>query len=235
MIPKFCLGLLFAAALSGDLSAEVYEEFDVAQGAETPLMASPPWAQKGEAMEFSDGKLVQHISPSPEEGSSCYYISPTLSGLIGDGNRDYGIEFKVKPLGDVLRQGNSHYANLLVAWSDAQKCYNLTIDLSSRDVGDGQSEGGLLGGGNAMAEAAAGINWEKPRTIFIGYEAKDRLFHLYVDGESVGTIPADTLGSDPVPEFFDRIVFGDSTSGQGGDVAAEWYFVRVQTENKPAH
>ena len=74
----FCL----MVAAFADLGADVVAEFDVATGADTPLMAAPPWILEGEAMENSEGKLVQHVSPPPERGTYSHYISPELGGLI---------------------------------------------------------------------------------------------------------------------------------------------------------
>ena len=228
------LVLSLTAGGLASLHAEVVAEFDVATGADTPLMASPPWTLKGEAMESSEGKLVQHLSPAPEGGSYSHYVSPELGGLIGEGTKDYGIEFKIKPLGDIPKEGNSNYANLLVAWSDNQKSYNVTIDASIVDASEDFSNGGLNGAGNQMVKVAEDIDWTKARTIFIGYEARKQIFHVYVDGEEVASVPAESLASDPIPEFFDRVIFGDTTSGQGNDVKAEWSSVRILTEAKPS-
>ena len=234
MVLKISCLVLSLAAAAQTLRADTVTEFDVATGADTPLMASPPWTLKGEAMENSDGKLVQHLSASPEGGSYSHFISPELGGLIGDGTRDYGIEFKVKPLGDIPREGNSKYANLLVAWSDHQKSYNLTIDASLQDASEDFSNGGLNGAGNQMVKVAENIDWTEARTIFIGYEAQKQIFHVYVDGQEVASVPPESLASDPIPEFFDRVIFGDTTSGQGNDVKAEWSSVRVVTDPKPS-
>ena len=233
MLFRFSWMLLGLCAGAAALRADTVAEFDVAT-ADTPLMASPPWTLKGEAMESSDGKLVQHLSGSPERGGVSYYISPELGGLIGDGTRDYGIEFKVRPLGDIPHEGNSHYANLAVAWSDGQKSYNLTVDASPRDAGGDFTDGALSGAGNQMVRLAENIDWTKAPTIFIGYTAKNRSFELYVDGQPVATVPCESLASEPVPEFFDRVIFGDSTSGQGHDVSAQWYSVRVLDASKPS-
>ena len=220
-------------AAFADLGADVVAEFDVATGADTPLMAAPPWILEGEAMENSEGKLVQHVSPPPERGTYSHYISPELGGLISGTTNDYGIEFMVRPLGDILRQGNSHYANLVVAWSDSQKSYNVSIDASTHYADEEFSSGGLSGAANQMEQLAQNIDWTKARTIFIGYEAKKQTFHVYLDGERITSVSADVLASDPIPKFHDRVVFGDTTSGQGNDVKAEWSAVRVWTEAKP--
>ena len=96
-----------------------------------------------------------------------------------------------------------------------------------------RASGGLSGAANQMEQLAQNIDWTKARTIFIGYEAKKQTFHVYLDGERITSVSADVLASDPIPKFHDRVVFGDTTSGQGNDVKAEWSAVRVWTEAKP--
>ncbi len=214
--------------------AGVVLEFD-AGNESTPLLASPPWTQKGEPMENQDGKLVQHTNSLTEEGTSSYYISPPLDGLILDGKKDYGIEFRVHPVNDIKTAGNSTYANLMVGWSDQEHSYDLSIDRSSKDEPDGPGEtsGDLNGGENRLAKVAEGIDWSKAHTIFIGYKASDKSFTLYVDGEKADTFPVDQISFDPTAEFADHVVFGDATSGQGGDVRAEWSFLRVHDVSTP--
>lgn len=214
--------------------AGVVLEFD-AGNESTPLLASPPWTQRGEPMENQDGKLVQHPNSVTDEGTASYYLSPALDGLLQDGKKDYGIEFRVRPLNDIKTGGNSLYANLVVAWGDAAHSYDLSINRSSQDEPDGSGEtsGDLNGGENRMVKVAQGIDWSKPHTVFIGYKASEQSFTLYVDGEKTDSFPAEQIGFDPATELVDHVSFGDTTSGQGNDARAEWYFLRVHDSASP--
>lgn len=225
LLPSFA-GLL---SLAGSIAqAGSVLEFD-AGNETTPLLASPPWTAKGEPMENHDGKLVQHMGSLTEEGTASYYLSPGLDGLIQDGTKDYGIEFRVRPINDIKTAGNSFYANLAVAWGDGEHSYDLSINRSSTDEPDGNNEtdGDINGGENRMVKVVEGIDWSKAHTVFIGYKASDKTFTIYLDGKKIESFPADLIAFDPATELIDHVAFGDTTSGQGNDVRAEWFFLKV--------
>jgi len=211
----------------------VVAEFDAAGEFGTPVMASPPWMLKGNPMENENGVLLQRAETSTAEGTSSYYISPELNGLVVDGSRDYGIEFRTRPLTDMPSGGNSHYANLMVGWSDREHGYNLSIDRSSTDGGKDALIGGLHGAGNKRLQVVGDIDWSEPHTVFIGYKGGEQEFHIYLDGKEVATVPPDMLGAEPEAAFVDRVAFGDATTGQGDDLRAEWYFIRIHDSSTP--
>jgi hypothetical protein len=217
----------------GEGRAAVVAEFDAAGEFGTPVMASPPWMLKGHPMENENGVLIQSGGTASVEGISSYYLSPELNGLVADGSRDYGIEFRIRPLADMPAAGNSHYANLMVGWSDREHGYNISIDRSTTDGGDDATMGGLHGGGNKRMQVAGDIDWSEPHTVFIGYKSAEKQFFIYVDGKEVTTLSPDMLGADPEPAFVDRVAFGDGTAGQGGDLRAEWYLVKVHDSSSP--
>lgn len=218
----------------GQSQAGVVFEFDASGETETPQMASPPWMLKGHPMENENGVLIQGVEGASPEGTASYYISPELNGLIAEGNRDYGIEFRIRPLTDMPSEGNSHYANLMVGWSDRERGYNISIDRSATDGGADALVGGLHGGGNRRFRVLEDIDWSEPHTVFVGYNSAEKVFHIYLDGKELAAVPPDMLGGDPEAAFIDKIAFGDATTGQGGDLRAEWHFVKIHDSASPA-
>ena len=62
---------------------------------------------------------------------------------------------------------------------------------------------------------------------------KVRVICIYLDGEEMNVIPEEMIALDPIGEFVDRVAVGDTTSGQGNDIGAEWYFVRAYDSAQP--
>jgi hypothetical protein len=145
----------------------------------------------------------------------------------------YGIEFRVRPLTDVPFLGGSHFANAYVTWADDTFAYNVTIDKDTDDGGAGTT-GGIKYGQNSLSDAVLGIDWSVPHTIFIGYTgtAPFGSFDFYVDGVLASTVSAGSIAR--TGSFArDAVDFGDGTTGQGLDVAVEWYSVSIHDSAVP--
>lgn len=226
--------LAFALIGAGTAWATVRVSFDAATaGAGTdPTAVSPAWTRFGSPMNNNGAYLLQDNTGNDPTTESGEYLSPTAgAGLMTWGAGQYGIEFRVRPRTDVPNAGSSHYANCIVTWSDSSFNYNLTIDKDTDDNGAGTT-GGLRYGGNSMINAVVGINWSTPHTIFVGYRGSAGAFDFYVDGVLAATVAANSMARSG--SFArDAIDFGDGTVGQGVDVAAEWYFVRVHDVAAP--
>ncbi len=221
-------------ALGGPAVAAIRVEYDAASAGpgQDPSAVSPPWTRYGTPMTHNGVYLLQDNTADDPVTQSGEYLSPSAgTGLMTYGAGQYGIEFRVRPRTDVPLLASSHYANLYVTWSDNSYTYNLTIDKDSDDAGPGTT-GGLRYGQNSMANAVAGIDWSSAHTIFVGYRGSAGAFDFYVDGEWTATVAAASMAR--TGSFArDAVDFGDGTSGQGLDVAGEWYFVRVHDVPQP--
>ncbi len=209
-------------------------EYDAGSAGGDPTTAMPPWTRFGFPMTDTGAYLLQDNTSDDPTTQSGEYLSPTVCNLMRLGAGQYGIAFRVRPLDDVPNLGLSHYANLYVTWSDDRFSYNVTIDQDTDDAGPGTS-GGLRYGKDTMANAVTGIDWSVPHTIFVGYRG-DALpageFDFYVDDVLAATVGAASIAR-PGGFARDSVDFGDGTTGQGVDVAAEWYFVRIYGSSTP--
>ena len=193
-----------------------------------PDGVSPAWTKYGTAMTNTGAYLLQDNTADEPATSSGEYLSPSAgAGTMKLASGQYGIEVRVRPLTDVPFAGSSHYANAYVFWSDDSYAYNITIDKYSNDV---SGTGGIKYGQNSMADAVTGIDWSVPHTIFMGYTgtAPFGSFDFYVDGVFASTVSAGSIArSGGFPFAQDAVDFGDGTTGQGVDVAIEWYSVAI--------
>jgi hypothetical protein len=214
--------------------AAVLLEFDAAAAGAGVGPDSLGWTKYGTAMVNNGAFLLQDNTSNDPDTESGEYLSPSLpAGTMDRTTGEYGVEFRVRPLSDVPFFGFSHYANLYVFWSDNEFAFNVTIDLDTDDNGPGTT-GGIKYGQNSLADAVTGIDWSAPHDIFIGYDSGLELFNFYVDGTSAGSVGYGSMARAAGFPFAQNAVdFGDGTTGQGLDVSAEWYFVRVHDVNTP--
>jgi len=202
-------------------------------------VAPPYWDAQGTGMTNTGAFLLQDFTKDdPETTYGSYsFGSLEISELLKWRSGEYGIEFRVRPLTDMPNLGNSHHANLLMAWGDEKHSYNASIDRDADDAGPG-SHGAIRCGQNDMLDMVTGINWSQPHTIFIGYRGAVDEFDLYLDGKLSKTVAAATIARGHEPAFEGRILFGDTTTGQPApysiDLAAEWYFIRLHDTADPA-
>ncbi len=208
--------------------------FDAAAAGAGVTPASQGWSQFGTPMVNNGAFLLQDNTADDPATSSGEYLSPTVAaGTMALTSGQYGIEFRVRPLTDVPFLGGSHYANAYVFWSDDTFAYNITVDLDTDDGGAGTT-GGIKYGQNSLSDAVLGIDWSVPHTIYIGYTgtAPFGSFDFYVDGVLTSTVAAGSLAR--TGSFArDAVDFGDGTTGQGLDVAAEWYSVSIYDSAAP--
>jgi PEP-CTERM motif len=217
-----------------DAGAAVLVEFDAAAAGAGVDPAGVGWTGFGVPMVNNGTFLLQDNTADDPDTSSGEYLSPSAgAGTMLRTSGQYGIEFRVRPLSDVPFFGFSHFANLYVTWSDDQFNFNVTIDLDSDDGGPGTT-GGIEYGQNSLASAVTGIDWSVPRTIFVGYDSALELFNFFVDDVPAGSVGYGSIARTPIFPFAqDAVDFGDGTTGQGLDVANEWYFVRILDVNTP--
>ncbi len=192
------------------------------------------WTGYGTAMANNGAFLLQDNTGDDPDTQSGEYLSPSAgAGTMQRSSGQYGIEFRVRPLTDVPFFGFSHFANLYVTWSDDEFNFNVTIDLDTDDAGPGTT-GGIKYGQNSLADAVTGLDWSTPHTVFIGYDSSLELFNFYIDDVGVGSVPYGDIARGPIFPFAqDAVDFGDGTTGQGIDVAAEWYLMRIHDVNAP--
>ncbi len=214
--------------------AAVLVGFDAASAGAGVTPSDVGWSQFGTAMANNGTFLLQDNTGDDPATSSGEYLSPSApAGTMQLTSGQYGIEFKARPLTDVPFLGSSHYANAYVFWSDDTFAYNITLDLDTDDAGPGTT-GGIKYGQNSMSDALLGIDWSVPHTIFIGYTgtAPFGSFDFYVDGALAGNVSAGSIAR--TGSFAqDAVDFGDGTTGQGLDVAVEWYFVNIHDTAAP--
>lgn len=226
------VGLVMVSSAAGS----VLVEFDAASAGAgvDPTGVTPAWTRYGTPMTNNGSYLLQDNTADDPATSSGEYLSPSAgAGLMKLASGQYGIEVKVRPLTDVPFLGASHYANAYVFWSDDSFAYNITIDKFTNDV---SGTGGVKYGQDSLSDAVTGIDWSVPHTIFVGWTgfAPYGSFNFYVDGVYASTVSAGSMArSAGFPFAQDRVDFGDGTTGQGLDVAAEWYSVRVYNTNVP--
>ncbi len=145
------------------------------------------------------------------------------------GTGNYTVSFRVRPLTDLPLAGSSNYANLQVVWTDDLYPYQVSVDLD-QDDGGALTTGAITYGGDGMGIFAGGIDWSSPRTIDVRYAGSENRFYLYVDGVLQTFVPDNGIIRQSFGGFTpERVSFGDTTTGQGVDQAAEWYFVQVST------
>lgn len=224
--------MLFAATAS----ASVLVKYDAAAAGAgvDPTGVSPAWQRFGTPMTNNGTALVQDNTADDPATQSGEYLSPSAgAGLMKLASGQYGIEIKAQPLTDVPFLGGSHYANAYVFWSDDSFAYNITLDKYTNDV---SGTGGIKYGQNSMSDAVTGIDWSVPHTIFVGWTgfAPFGSFKFYVDGVLASTVSAGSMArSGGFPFAQDRVDFGDGTTGQGVDVAVNWYSVAIYDTNVP--
>jgi len=248
----FCV--IAIVAIQGSARAAVLVEYDATSNI-LPDASSPAWAYNSTAplgMEMSiqtdpndpNIKFLEQDWTSDDPTVSYEnFVSPSAgTDIMVLGSGQYGIEFRVRPRTDVPAIGYSLSANLQLSWSDDTYYYNMTADKYLQD--DPNDPNGL--GGSVMCgkddaiPVTEGIDWSVPHTIFVGYDGGENpygAFNIYVDGVWVNQLNAETIGRDHVPQWQNKVCFGDTTAPPGGlpdvppeiyrDEAAEWYFIRI--------
>jgi len=226
------LTLAVGVAGAQDAQAAVLVEFDAATAGAGVVPSDVGWTGFGTSMINNGTFLLQDNTGNDPDTESGEYLSPSAgAGTMVRTSGQYGIEFTAQPFTDVPFFGFSHYANAYVFWSDDEFAFNVTLDLDTDDAGAGTT-GGIKYGQNSMADAVTGIDWSVPHTIFIGYDSSLEIFNFYVDDVFQSSI---TYGQfSRVGNFAqDAVDFGDGTTGQGLDIAAAWYSVRIHDVNTP--
>jgi len=195
--------------------------------------ATEGWGQFGVPMVNNGTFLLQDNTANDPDTESGEYLSPSVpAGTMSRTSGEYGIEFTVRPQTDVPFFGGSHFANAYVLWSDDEFSFNITIDKDTDDGGAGTT-GGIKFGENTMGDAITGIDWSTPHTIFIGYDSALELHNFYLDGTYASTLTYGNFSRNGVGYAQDAVGFGDGTTGQGLDVAVEWYSVAIYDVNDP--
>jgi Glycosyl hydrolase-like 10 len=196
--------------------------FDAAAPVGDPV--SQGWSLAGSAMPDQGLFLLQDNTAVPGEQSGEYSSPLADPGLMNNATGNYAIEFRVRPL-DNLVPSIANSRNLSLSWADDLNKYNLTVDLDTDDGGAGTT--GAIKYGTQFSNAITGINWSVPHTVMVAYHADDSNFMFYLDGAFVDYVAASAVGFGGTdPALLDRVLFGDGSLG-GSDVAAEWYFVNV--------
>ena len=221
-------------AMGSQVDAAVLVGFDAAAAGTGVTPSDVGWSQFGSPMTNNGTFLLQDNTGDDPATSSGEYLSPSApAGTMQLTSGEYGVEFRVRPLSDVPFLGASHFANLYLTWSDDAFNYNVTIDKDTDDGGAGTT-GGIKYGQNSMSDAVTGIDWSVPHTIYIGYTGTNPFgsFDFYVDGVFAANVSAGSIAR--TGSFAqDAVDFGDGTTGQGIDVAAEWYFVNIHDSATP--
>ena len=229
-------GLIVLSIVASAASGATLVKYDAAAAGAgvDPTGVSPAWTRFGVLMTNNGTALVQDNTADDPTTESGEYLSPSAgAGLMKLTSGQYGIEIKAQPLTDVPFAGASHYANAYVFWSDDSFAYNITLDKYSNDV---SGTGGIKYGQNSMADAVTGIDWSVPHTLFIGWTGFSPFgsFNFYVDGVFKSAISAGSMArSGGFPFAQDRVDFGDGTTGQGVDVAVNWYSLAIYDTNQP--
>jgi hypothetical protein len=192
--------------------------------------AIPPWSSSRVEMYHNEDYFLQDWTSDDPITSPGYISSPQITDLMKRHCGQYGIEFKIQPLNDIPPAGSSHYANLVISWSDDANNYSFSID--KYIIQSNPEKGGAITyGGNSMIPAVSGIDFSTARTIFIGYKGELDTFDFYVDGVLNTSVPAEKIAGEYSAINQDVITFGDTTSGQPEpysiDIAAKWFFVRM--------
>lgn len=232
----FTLSLLALAPTTS--RTEVLAEFDAASSGKgtTPDLAQPAWEQKGSPMTNSGTALVQDTTGSYPQTEYGNYVSPQFADVMLPKAGQYGIEFKIRPLTNIVDGGGSVFANLMVAWGDSERSFRVSIQKSSSDADPG-SVGALTIKGDYREKVVGDIDWAEPHTIYIGYRGDYDEFDFYVDGQLAKTISASALAGPVEPAFTGKVAFGDFTSGQteplNKDTKAEWYSVKLFDKAAP--
>lgn len=236
---KKILALAAALTVGGAAQANLLFEYDASTGL-TPTDSPNAWTQSGFPMTNVGSYLLQDWTFDEPVNNAGEYYSPTAanggipSNTFVKGGAAYGIEFRTRPLNDVAFVGSA-WAQLYLSWADDVNHYNVTIDQFGGAATSGT--GDIVYGRNSFSPAITGIDWTSPHSIFIGHRSSggESIFDFYLDGvikstRVEGSIERDRTGW----EFLqDRISFGDGTTAANGDVAAEWYFIRVHDTNVP--
>jgi hypothetical protein len=216
---------------AGVARAGIVVEYDaVAAGAgNEPQDVVPPWTKYGVGNMVNNGTyLLQDWTADDPTTQSGEYDSPAVPGLMARNVNDYSVEFRVRPLTDMPFLGSSHFANCKIGWKESSASslrYNISIDLDEDDTGP-LTTGALRYGDNSLAPVITGIDWSVPHTVAVAYRASADDFEFYFDGVYAATLAPGTFGRIG-GGMVDGIRFGDGTTGQGLDVAAEWYFARI--------
>jgi len=245
------VGLLTAVLGINTARATVVAQYDAsAVTNQRPDEVSPAWDTAGGGpadpnIEFNptyisdDGDYLSMKlddndgSQSTNNGDYANWTSPasqtvTMTRLSGQ----YGIEVKLKPIGDFMSTGYSYeYANIVVRWSDDVSEYLISFDADSDDAGAGTT-GKVSLGKYPMVAIIDNIDWSSPHTIGVIYEGAIDKFHFYLDdvykasAYSVSVrIGATNSGTQ------NKVAFGDSTTGgYHPDYDAQWYFVRLHSD-----
>lgn len=217
---------LFASALGFAATAQgaVVAEFDAAAAGPgvDPTGVVPAWTKGGTAFTNDGTVLLQDTAQHFGE-----YDSPLVPGLMVENTTNYTVEFRVRPLTDVL--GTEWFAQQKLTWRASSSRYDISIDKDADDGGPGTTGSLRYGQGTlgTKVEAVTGIDWSTPHTVAIAYTGATDDFEFFLDGVSVGTIASNTMtvGSNGP---LDKIRFGDGTTdpvANGNQV--EWYFVRL--------
>lgn len=225
------LALCVGTACTG-ADAALLVGYDAAAAGAGVTPSTQGWGLSGTAMVNNGAFLLQDNTGDDPATSSGEYLSPSLAaGTMSRTTGVYGVEFTVRPQTDVPFFGGSHFANLYVTWSDDEFNFNVTIDMDTDDGGAGTT-GGIKYGQNSLSDAVTGIDWSTPHTIFVGYDSALELFNFYVDDVYANTVTYGNISR--VGNYAqDAVDFGDGTTGQGIDVAAEWYDISIYDVNNP--
>lgn len=224
--------------LNATADARVLAEYDAKAAGKgiAPDQVKPAWELQGDGMTNNGKFLLQDTTAANPKTSLGNYTSPQSPGLMKWHSGEYGIEFRARPLTDMPNLGYSHYANLMVTWSDEKFSYNVSLDLDEDDEMHGRA-GALRCGQNTMLAVVHDVEWSQPRTIFVGYRGAADEFDFYVDGKKAKTIAGSEIARDHFPGGQDRVAFGDFTTGQPApksiDLAAEWYYIRLHDTADP--
>jgi PEP-CTERM motif len=248
---KHALGVtalcLTVASGVSEASAAILAEFDAAAAGAgvDPTGVSPAWTLSGVPMANNGGFLLQDNTANDPTTESGGYLSPALpAGTMLRASGQYGIEVTVRPIDDILHLGFSYFSNFHVQWSDDVGNFTLSFDLDTDDGGTiavappssldtDLSAGGIKIRGNSQATVIGGIDWSVPHTVFVGYDSGLQLFNFYLDDVFRISVPAPGFDRGFNGFAQDAIFFGDGTTGQGVDIAGEWYSVRVYDVNTP--
>jgi len=229
LLSRVVLTAAVAAVFGSFAHSAIVREFDASSAGAgvDPSGVTPAWTRFGTPMTNTGSFLLQDNTADDPATSSGEYLAPPVPGLMSLASGQYGVEVRARPLTDVPFLGGSHFGNAYVFWSDDSFAYNITLDKDTDDSGPGTT-GGIKYGQNSMSNAVVGIDWSIPHSIFIGYvgTAPFGNFTFYVDGVSAGVVSAGSIAR--TGSFAQNAVdFGDGTTGQGIDVAVEWYRVAL--------
>jgi len=222
--------------LASVVHAELIAEYDASKVIDQrPDQVTPAWTARGSGSDpafVSDqgDYLLQHwYEPANplHEGNYGSWMSPDVPGFsMTKGAGQYGIEFKIKPIGD-LRSSGANYAapNLMLSWVDDVDWYLISIDRDSDDGGPG-TLGRITRGRFTMITLIDNIDWSVPHVIGIAYHGDLDQLDFFLDGVYQVSTSTDDVRNDAAPSGYDDIFFGDCTTGDY-DADAQWYYVRL--------